>query len=360
MAYVPTPALSAPPAAPRRRVIHWQFARTHPVLAFLMITFGWTWLWWSSAIPLRTDQPLLVTVLVLVGGYGPALGAIFTLGLPGGITFGLSRKQLFILAGAAALIFGLMAVRYLIGQIPGYDPLPTDLSLSWPIIAGAVLTSLVGGWVLASARSNHPQIRARMTSLLPSRMPLGWTMLALGLYPGLLILSWGLATLLGLDVEYPSFWDRSGAQVAPLFVVAFALTALARGGMEEPGWRGVLLPALQERYSPLVASLIIAPLWSLWHLPLYLNGFYADDLLIGMLGGLILRIVLSIILTWFAIRTNGNLALLVCLHTTFNLLPNYLPGSDLAILVLLIVFVVGIAISDRMYRRRPIPAIRPT
>jgi len=38
---------------------------------------------------------------------------------------------------------------------------------------------------------------------------------------------------------------------------------------EEPGWRGFALPRLQERYGPVGATLILAPLWAGWHAPLF-------------------------------------------------------------------------------------------
>jgi uncharacterized protein len=41
---------------------------------------------------------------------------------------------------------------------------------------------------------------------------------------------------------------------------------------EEIGWRGYVLPRLQSQVSALSASLILAPIWALWHLPLWLTG----------------------------------------------------------------------------------------
>jgi uncharacterized protein len=49
--------------------------------------------------------------------------------------------------------------------------------------------------------------------------------------------------------------------------------SLLGGGFEEPGWREFALPRLQERHSPLMATLILALFWGLWHLPLFGLGF---------------------------------------------------------------------------------------
>lgn len=39
---------------------------------------------------------------------------------------------------------------------------------------------------------------------------------------------------------------------------------------EEPGWRGLALPVLRNRYGPLAATLALFPVWLLWHLPSFL------------------------------------------------------------------------------------------
>ena len=42
--------------------------------------------------------------------------------------------------------------------------------------------------------------------------------------------------------------------------------------MEPPAWRGFLLPKLQERFSPLVASIFVWLPWAAWHAPLDFSG----------------------------------------------------------------------------------------
>lgn len=45
-----------------------------------------------------------------------------------------------------------------------------------------------------------------------------------------------------------------------LVLVASLLQALG----EEPGWRGLLLPRLRERFRPLAATLLLFPAWLTW------------------------------------------------------------------------------------------------
>jgi membrane protease YdiL (CAAX protease family) len=43
---------------------------------------------------------------------------------------------------------------------------------------------------------------------------------------------------------------------------------------EEPGWLGF---ALQRLHGPLVGSLILGPLWALWHLPFFWDLSFAPS-----------------------------------------------------------------------------------
>jgi membrane protease YdiL (CAAX protease family) len=326
------------------------FARKHSVLSFLLINFAWTWLFWLAAIPLR-GQDLLITAIVMIGGFGPAIGGILTLGLKAGWKPDFSSRKLVAMVIASLVVFAFIALRYLVGNIPEYDTLATNLTLTPFIVVAALIASLVGGWVYSSALSRNVKVRERMGSILPWRLPAGWTILGLLFYPAMILVAWGLATLIGADVEYPGLWGQPLTQTLPLYALTFSLTFLAQGGNEEPGWRGLMQPELQKRFSPLVAALMVSVAWSLWHLPLYLNGFYPGDLVGGMLGGFIFRILLSIFLAWFYNRSGGNLFLMMFLHTSFNTMVNFLPTSDLGLLVLWLVVVMFVIIKDKMWRK---------
>ena len=83
---------------------------------------------------------------------------------------------------------------------------------------------------------------------------------------------------------------------------------------EEPGWRGFALPELQKKHSPLIASLILAPVWAIWHLPLMGNEFpwpIVPAFLLSLFGA-------TFMLTWLFNRTNGSVLLPMLFHATVN------------------------------------------
>lgn len=83
---------------------------------------------------------------------------------------------------------------------------------------------------------------------------------------------------------------------------------------EEPGWRGFALPQLQKKHSPLIASLILAPVWAIWHLPLMGNEFpwpIVPAFLLSLFGA-------TFMLTWLFNRTNASVLLPMLFHATVN------------------------------------------
>ena len=319
------------------------YLKRHPVATFLLINFAWTWSFWFAAMPFQT-QDILLAAIVTIGGFGPALAAVVTLGLKNGTLSDFSKKRAAFLSLVTMLIFGLFFLKYQLVELP----------FSLPLLICAGFASLVGGWVFSSVFSKLPEIRSRMASMLPRHLPLGWTLFALLFYPLMILLSWGLAALFGLDVELPAFWGQPFLQVLPSLLLTFCMTFMAQGGNEEPGWRGFMQPTLQKRFSPLLAAIIVSFFWSLWHMPLFLNGFYQADLVSGMLGGGIFRILLSIFLAWFANRSGGNLFLIIFLHTSFNNMANFLPTSDIILTLLWLVVVLVVVIRDKMWRKNPL------
>jgi membrane protease YdiL (CAAX protease family) len=78
---------------------------------------------------------------------------------------------------------------------------------------------------------------------------------------------------------------------------------------EEPGWRGFALPRLQERRSPLHASLILGLLVAGWHLPLvFLPG---EDLAPVLL---LATVAVTFVYTWIFNHTGGSVLMTLIAH----------------------------------------------
>jgi membrane protease YdiL (CAAX protease family) len=316
-----------------------------------VLAFGWSWFWWLAAIPLSADQDkTLMMALTFMGGYGPAVSGILTLSLRDASRSWRWGRSNLCFTVAFAAILTVMVLRYLAGRMPHYDALPDHASLNAGTIVVIFLACLIGAWVISSARSMNPTVRERMASLLPLKLSTQWLGFALFFVAILMTLSWGIGHIVGLETSRPPLWGHSAPEAVCLFVLSFLMTTLVRGGMEEPGWRGFMLPELQKRFSPLVASLVIAAFWDLWHVPLHLNGFYPESVVQGMIGRSVYIIPLSILLTWFYNRTGGSLFLLICLHTTFNVMGDAVPASFPPAAILMLAFVFFIVFKDKMYR----------
>lgn len=91
------------------------------------------------------------------------------------------------------------------------------------------------------------------------------------------------------------------------------------GGQEDLGWRGFMLPLLQDKYSALVSSLIVGVSWAAWHLPLFLNAATTHGAwplsqqliwIVSILSG-------AIIWTWMYNSTGSVLAVAV-VHAGLN------------------------------------------
>ncbi|MFX1282929.1 MAG: type II CAAX prenyl endopeptidase Rce1 family protein [Promethearchaeota archaeon] len=98
-----------------------------------------------------------------------------------------------------------------------------------------------------------------------------------------------------------------------IFMILIALITGATG--EELGWRGFLQPHLQQKYSPLVSSIIVGLAWGLWHLPLWLTGIWTDTNLVLYL---IKIIAYSIVIGWAFNNTNQSLFLASMFHYFIN------------------------------------------
>lgn len=216
-----------------------------------------------------------------------------------------------------------------LGSIATHHPAVTffalALGISWglwlPVLTSQTSVSelqiLPGGFGPALAavvllRLRGTSIRAWLREGLAWRVDARWYAVALGLP----VLS---GCVLGgiLVAATGDFAANRIARVVPMYPVMLVFMSLVGGGQEEFGWRGVALPALQQRFGGLTASVIIGVVWAVWHLPLFVfdaPGYSSQSF---VLYG-VLVVGFAIIFTWLYNSTGGSILLAVVLHGGIN------------------------------------------
>jgi membrane protease YdiL (CAAX protease family) len=104
-----------------------------------------------------------------------------------------------------------------------------------------------------------------------------------------------------------------------LYIVP-ALVPLPSGLPEEYGWRGFALPHLLKRRSALVASLIIALFWTLWHIPI--SPMLKNPSFLALF--LLEVIPVTVFFSWLYINSRGSILLVVLYHLVYNTVVNVL------------------------------------
>ncbi len=94
---------------------------------------------------------------------------------------------------------------------------------------------------------------------------------------------------------------------------------------EEGGWSGFAVPALQQRFGAWRMTLILGPLWALFHLPFFFVPGQIFDQKVGaitmvvQMGLLIILAVLTrIIMTWIFNNTKGSILIAILLHSALD------------------------------------------
>jgi hypothetical protein len=102
---------------------------------------------------------------------------------------------------------------------------------------------------------------------------------------------------------------------------AFPRSATTTGSA--PSWRGFALPHLQERLTPVRATVLLGALWALWHLPILLAAEDSDHSL-AIWGALALAaLTLASIVGYafaytFLVNKTGSVLIAIAIHVSFN------------------------------------------
>jgi uncharacterized protein len=139
-----------------------------------------------------------------------------------------------------------------------------------------------------------------------------WYAAALGLPLAVHLLTVGLNVAAGAGVPSLTFTSLTTF----LMVFAVRLVNPTDGPLgENPGWQGFALPGLQGLgYSPLLATMILAPLVAGWHLPTFFleEGGLQPSVLVA---GLVTTIAVTFWYAWLFNHTGGSVLMVVVAHS---------------------------------------------
>lgn len=176
-------------------------------------------------------------------------------------------------------------------------------------ILGGLLGPVVAAIMAKRMYSEKADFKAFLLSTIKVKVHLGWYALAV-IAPLVLTLlprftNWPFSESLNLSTSEPFYISLL---TLPMMVIA--------GGLEEVGWRGLLLPELLQKKSTTIATITVSLIWALWHLPLWFiigtsqNQANFASFTVGAIG-------LSMVLTVIYLKSNSIL-LCILFHAFFN------------------------------------------
>ncbi len=160
---------------------------------------------------------------------------------------------------AFGLAWGILALFILLPD--RMTPIFGELTGQHPLFFLAVYAPAISAFIIITFSSGVNGLRRYFSRLLLWRCSRSWYAF---LIIGIPLLFYGGSAMKGNLLAEP--FPISSFQA---LVVASMLMAI-KGPVEEFGWRGLALPLLQRRLSPIWAGLILGVIWGLWHFPAFL------------------------------------------------------------------------------------------
>ena len=289
---------------------------------FLLIVFAASWVLWIAGVLAQVRENLLI-----FGSAGPALGAaVMLLRGSGKSLLHRSRVGLFLVLIPVSWVVLVLSNAARVG-FRSWDWSPI-------LLLPALLPALTVAFFAGAGELHWNGAR--------------WPALAVSSMPAFLVLPALVAHFLGLPIVRPGN-DQSAALAVAGAAVLFAKQLVFTGFLEEPGWRGWLLPRLQRRFSPLTSAMLVWLPWALWHAPLDFSGSVGRTWVSYVQIRMVYFIAISILLVWFYNHSRGSVLVVALFHAGFNTFPFVLPYSP-PFLGLLLVWAAYAVVADRMWR----------
>jgi len=319
-----------------KNLIEW--IRKWPLAAFFIICYSISWgLWLPIIILSRSDISELLAIIGVLGG--PSLACVIVAS-KSPQRFGPDRPTPFWKPFLGAwVVCALVFSTYNILTTPGAHPVVHVIFAGFAIIPA---------FVIASAFSGAAGVRRTLSSLTRPQGWWGWYLLALLLPLAIRLISVWVSNQLGWEFMSNPQPPTDLLNLTISVLVIFVYTLIYAGGLnEETGWTGFAVPRLLARYNPLVSTILIWILWMLWHVPMHFAGYFdlSMHVLIGSFFG-------RFLITWLFIRSGGGLLTAILLHTSVNVISQFVTLTNASLLIDGLVAFIVVA-EGKMWQRLP-------
>jgi uncharacterized protein len=240
----------------------------------------------------------------------------------------------------------------------GFGVLPIELPLTVVQTLVTVVGLAVPAFLVTAATGGKEGVHDLLRRLLRWRVGVHWYLIALFGLPVAML----LAAIPFLGVAPLEALAQKWGLLFTVFLPGVILPLLHTNLWEELGWTGYLQSMLQERRGPLLASIMVAPVFALFHLPAYfVAGWIVDEHTpLSQLPNVLVEygVVVAVFAIFFRTlaiwlyNVTGRSVLLVGLfHSAFNmvsrqeLMPEYILGLDAGLLAIAVVIVLAVVVA---------------
>jgi len=198
----------------------------------------------------------------------------------------------------------------ILANFTGFDI--NDLGIfMMPAIAVAALGPAMGAFYSLRTIEGKGAVKQYLKSFLSLKF--GWKVWAA------IFLILGLSSFIAWIL--PEFWGESRLPMLLPNVYIFPLYLLFMiflgGGQEEIGWRGYILPYLENKFGLFFGSLILGIIWAVWHLPLWFIPGLSQSYM-PFFVFMLLTIGYSFIFSWVRAASGKRLFSGLVVHGTAN------------------------------------------
>ncbi|MFW9947995.1 MAG: CPBP family intramembrane glutamic endopeptidase [Candidatus Odinarchaeota archaeon] len=190
----------------------------------------------------------------------------------------------------------------------------TSVNMNWHFLAafGPTISALIVVY-LAKGRLGLKELKERC---LKWKVGVFWILFSAFIMPLFFILTILLNFLFTRTIiDLNSYMINNGLINIGSILLWIGVGAISYGIFEEIGWRGYALPKLQEKYNPLLATLILFLGWSVWHAPFFFYRF-SITMIFGWLFGLFMG---AILMTFIYNSSGGSALMAIIFHISNNI-----------------------------------------